>query len=84
MNESIAVPKGQKARVMMYLMRFGSITPLDAMREFGIMRLAAVIFELRDDYEIETKMEESMNRFGEPVQYARYTLIGEKENRDDR
>ena len=83
MGDVINVPKGQKARVLHYLDVFGSITPLDALREFGILRLAAVIFELRKDYLIETKMEESTNRFDEPVQYARYTLIGTKEIADD-
>ena len=83
MGESISIPKGQKARVLHYLDIFGSITPLDALREFGILRLAAVIFELRKEYIIETRMEESTNRFDEPVQYARYTLICAKETRDD-
>lgn len=76
-----AVPKGQKSRVVEYLQLFGSITPLQAMAEFGIMRLAAVIFELRDPYgeykmNIETQMEESTNRFGEKVRYAKYVLKG--------
>ena len=73
------IPRGQKARVLLYLMRYGSITPHDAMREFGIMRLAAVIFELREEWSIVTEMEQSMNRFDEPVQYARYRLVGRKE-----
>lgn len=73
------IPRGQKARVLLYLMRYGSITPLDAMREFGIMRLAAVIFELREEWSIVTEMEQSVNRFDEQVQYARYRLLGRKE-----
>lgn len=75
------IPKGQKARVAKFLTEYGSITPLIALREFGIMRLAAVIFELRDPYgeykmNIETQMEESTNRFGEKVRYAKYVLKG--------
>lgn len=71
----------QKERVTKYLLDHGSITPLDAMREFGVMRLAAVIFELRDPYgkygyNIETQYETSKNRYGESVTYARYVLKG--------
>ena len=73
------VPKGQKQRVLAWLTNYGSITPYDALREFGIMRLAAIIFELRDpngEYglNIETEMKSSTNRFGEKVHYANYVL----------
>ena len=81
MNSGYIVPKGQKARVASHLLLYGSITPLVALKEFDIMRLAAVIFELRDPYgeykmNIETQMEESTNRFGEKVRYAKYVLKG--------
>ena len=66
----------QKQKVMQYLHEFGSITPLDAMREFGIMRLAAVVFDIKneDGERIATQLEKSKNRFGENVIYARYVL----------
>ena len=78
-NFDFVIPKGQKERVLEYLYLYGSITPLEAMKEFGIMRLAAVIFELRDKkggygIPIETEMCEDKNRFGEKVRYARYVL----------
>ena len=77
------MPKGQKARVLMFLQKFGSITPYDADKEFGIMRLSAIIFKLRNDEKnpmpIATKMERSINRFGEPVRYARYVMLEESE-----
>ena len=83
MGEVFTMPKGQKARVLMFLQKFGSITPYDALKEFGIMRLPAIIFELRYDEEnplpIATKMERSINRFGEPVRYARYVLLEDSE-----
>ena len=82
MGEVFTMPKGQKARVKKFLQEFGSITPYDALKEFGIMRLSAIIFELRhfdDKLPIATKMEKSINRFGEPVQYARYVLLEESE-----
>ena len=55
---------------------YGSITPLDALREFGCMRLAARIFDLaHQGHQIETNVETSVNRNGEKVSYARYKLI---------
>ena len=77
--EVIEIPKGQKARVLWYIQNYKSITPHEALKEFGIMRLAAVIFELRKEYDIETVMEKAKNRFGEDVQYARYLYYGVKE-----
>lgn len=39
----------QKRMVLDYIREFGSITPVDAFRDLGITRLAAVVFALRDD-----------------------------------
>ena len=65
----------QKDRVLQYMYDVGSITSLDAIREFGITRLAAVIKNLRDaGYNIKTNTETSKNRYNEPVHYARYTF----------
>lgn len=70
----------QKQMVIEYLDAFGSITPLDALREYSIMRLAAVVFELnRESKEacgeklIACEIEKSVNKFGRPVRYARYS-----------
>ena len=69
----------QKDRVLKYMYDTGSITSLDAIREFGITRLAAVIKNLRDlGYNIETHTETSKNRYSEPVHYARYRFKEEK------
>lgn len=65
----------QKDRVLKYMYDTGSITSLDAIREFGITRLAAVIKDLRDlGYNINSKMEASKNRYNETVHYARYSF----------
>ena len=62
--------------ILRYLREFGSITPLEAFAEFGIMRLGARIWELRQmGYTIIKTMEAATNRFGDPVHYARYTLV---------
>lgn len=65
----------QRERVLMYLKEFGSITPLQALKEFGIMRLAARIWELRKrGYNISKTTGIAKNRFGEEVKFARYRL----------
>lgn len=67
----------QKNMILDYLKENGSITPLEAMREFGCMRLAAQIYKLKhnDGYEIETSTVDTKNRFGMDTCYAKYTLI---------
>lgn len=65
----------QKQRVLQYMLDFDSITSLDAFRELGVTRLADVIFKLKkDNYAIITRTEKSMNRYGEPVYFARYSI----------
>lgn len=63
----------QTELVLMYLEQYGTITPVDAMREFGIMRLASRISDLkRAGFNIQSRMKQSVNRFGKPVHYAEY------------
>ncbi len=65
----------QTDMILMHLREHGSITPLDAMQEYGCMRLGARIWDLRDKgYKIETKMETKKNRFGQSTNYARYIM----------
>lgn len=67
----------QKERVLRHLADFGSITPKEAVAEYGIYRLADVIFRLKKDgAHIVTHDESGKNRYGEPTHYARYTLGG--------
>lgn len=67
-----------KDRVLQYIEDFGSITSLDAIREFGNTRLSASIWLLRheDGIDINTIFETSKNRYNEPVSYARYYIVG--------
>lgn len=63
----------QHERIMNYIDTYGSITPFDAFREFGVTRLAARIFELRmKGVNIVGERESGKNRFGESVSYVRY------------
>lgn len=65
----------QKQMVLDYIREFGSITPLDAFKDLGVTRLAAVIFELKDDgHDIHTEREHGKNRFGHATMYARYSF----------
>jgi len=65
----------QKQKVIRHLEMYKSITPLDAFRDYGIMRLAAVVFNLKEDgYNIDSKMTTSTNKFKEKVTFSKYTL----------
>lgn len=68
----------QCEKILDYMLSNGSITPLDAMKEFGCMRLASRITDLKaQGYDIMSKMESNKNRYGDTVRYARYII---KEN----
>ena len=62
-------------RIVQYIEENGSITQLDALREFGCMRLASRISDLkRQGVPVKRTMETSKNRYGETICYARYSL----------
>lgn len=62
-------------KILAYIRKHGSITPLDALREFGCMRLASRMSDLkRRGYTVKSVMESSKNKNGESVSYARYTI----------
>ena len=65
----------QNERVLRYMQDYGSITQLDALREFGCMRLASRISDLkRQGYNIQVSMESGKNRYNEKISYARYRI----------
>jgi len=62
-------------RILRHFRDYGSITSLEAMKEYGIMRLASRISDLRRlGYAIRKTTETSKNRYGEPTSCARYSL----------
>ena len=66
----------QKERIRKYLDDFGSITKLEAMRDLGIMRLEARIWEMvRAGEPIITDWETGQNRYGDKTRYARYRRV---------
>ena len=65
----------QMDRVLSHLKTKGTIQPLEAWRDLGIYRLSAVIYDLRQEgHKIDTKRIEVVNRFGEPLLIAEYSL----------
>ena len=71
----------QNDRILRHLQDFGSITPMEAISDYGITRLGARIWDLKDrGYLIQTDMIRARNRYGEPTHYAKYTYKGEGMN----
>ena len=65
----------QTEKILDHLKKHGSITPQEALREYGCMRLGARIYDLRrEGHEIEREMVTAKNRDGENVSFARYFL----------
>lgn len=72
------VLRGQKKRLLEYLQKHGTITPLEAWTQLSIYRLSDVIMRLREDYDIRTDMVRFTNKCGEKGGYGRYVYVGEK------
>lgn len=65
----------QTERILNYMRVHGSITPLDALREIGCMRLASRISDLRKEgYLIRSSMVSVKNTAGQKVHFAEYRL----------
>ena len=65
----------QDERVLRHLKDYGSITSWEAITEYGITRISAVIHRLRKDgYKISTEFKTSQNRYGDKVSYGVYKL----------
>ena len=69
----------QKKKILRYMKEFGSITPLEAMRDLGIMRLGARIWDLeREGHLIRHQMIRVKNRFGTETTVCQYSLLEEE------
>lgn len=76
------VSHSQKSLILQHLRDGASITPIDALRDYGCFRLAAVINTLRDDgHNIITKMVTAPAdyKMGRAKSFASYRLIPSKE-----
>ena len=62
--------------VLMHMKKYGSITHVEAEKEYGIARLASRINDLRRmGYAIQSEMITGRNRRDETAHFARYRLV---------
>lgn len=67
----------QNDRILRHLKDYGYIEPMTAIQDYGITRLGARIWDLKDrGYLIDTEMVRAKNRYGEPTHYAKYVYKG--------
>lgn len=67
----------QCERIIEYMERFGSISPMEAFADLGVMRLASRICDIQKaGTPIERKTVYSKNRYGERIHYTRYYIGG--------
>ena len=64
----------QKDRILRHLMDYGTITSLEAIKEYGCTRLSEYIRQLRLEYNIKSVWEKGINRYGEKTHYVIYIL----------
>ena len=65
----------QDERILRHLKDYGSITSWEAINEYGITRISAVVYRLRKNgYKISTEFKTSKNRYGDKVSYGIYKL----------
>lgn len=64
--------------ILRHLRDYGSITSLEAMQEYGIMRLASRVSDLKKaGVAIRAETVSGQNRYGERTCFARYSITGE-------
>lgn len=69
----------QCERIVRHLNDHGSITPLEAMSEYGIMRLASRINDLKGmGYPILSERMTGKNRYNETTSYSVYRLANKE------
>ena len=68
-------------KVKDHLIKYGSITSIEAIEKYRATRLAAIIFNLRhkEGYDIRTIMVDHVDQYGDNTQYANYVLKGRDE-----
>ena len=66
----------QTEKVLRHLREFGEISSLTAMSEYGIMRLASRISDLKKQgFHIVGKLATGKNRYGETTHYSVYRFV---------
>lgn len=65
----------QTEKIERHLKTYGSITASEAFTDYGIMRLAARISDLKKSgLAIRTQIVTGKNRFGESISFAKYSM----------
>lgn len=64
-------------KVLEHLQKYGSITSWEAIEEYGATRLSAIIFNLRENYKIQSDRVSHIDRYGNQSTFARYIYSGE-------
>ena len=65
----------QNDRILRHLRDYGSISSMEAVQEYGIMRLASRISDLKKaGIPIRREMVAGKNHYGENTSYARYSI----------
>ena len=74
----ITIGKATQVQLILeYIDEFGSITPLEAMRDIGCYRLSARISDIKKlGYPVKTEIISVKNRRGNNSNVARYSLEG--------
>lgn len=63
-------------RILRHMKDYGSISSLEAITEYGILRLASRINDLkRRGYKISSETKKSKNRYNETTHFSVYRLI---------
>ena len=66
----------QKKVILEHLLSGKGITQLEATQQYGVLRLGAIIFNLRrEGHNIVTINKHSPNRYGNTSNYAMYKLV---------
>jgi hypothetical protein len=69
------IPKTQAEEVLYHLLYIGNLSSYGAIREYGITRLAARVWELKNEgWEIESNTITSTNRHGKKLSYSVYFI----------
>lgn len=65
----------QNERILQHIQEHGSITAMEAMQEYGIMRLASRMCDIKKaGFAVRREDVKGKNRFGEETRFARYTI----------
>ena len=65
-------------QVLKYLKEGHSITSWEAIEKFGATRLSAIIFNLKDKYDIKDVWIEDVDRYGNFCKYKKYFIAQQK------